>query len=295
MSRSYSPIYYPGLAFVTPSYPHDFERCALLVESLDHCCPQARHYIIVDRHDMKKFAGLASERTVLIESETVIDRDMHRLPAGGGIWVSARTLATRGWIMQQIRKIASSRVLTEETLIFCDSDMAFIRPFDDTALLVDGSFGLLDVAFENAQSHEWTRVARTLLGLPQGGAVRGHVGQMICWRREVMNAMQNRIEHVVGVPWQRALASLRTFSEYMLYGVFVREYLGYDRAQQAPSQVPLVKTSWDSEVTTPTGLRLFFETIETRNIAVMAHSKDPIDWHSYCNLVRSEWRKAGVY
>ena len=171
--------------------------------------------------------------------------------------------------------------------------MAFIRPFDKNALMVDGAIGLLDVDFENAETRNWTRIARTLLGLPDGGPVRGHVGQMICWQRATIIAMQERIEQVQGVPWQRALARLRTFSEYILYGVFVRECVGYDQARQMPSQVPLVKTSWDSDITTPEGLKSFFDEIDTQNIAVMAHSRDPIDWPAYCEHVRSEWQNGG--
>lgn len=284
-----------GIAFVTPSYPYDLQRCGLLVESLDRCCPQARHYIIVDRYDAKQFAHLSTERTVIVESESVIDREMRRLPGHGGIWVGVRTLATRGWIMQQIRKISASRFIDDETLVFCDSDMAFIRPFDRSNLMVDGKIGLLDIAYENDEVRHWTKLARELLGLPLGGEVRGHVGQLICWRRDVMVAMQARIEEVQGVPWQRALARLRTFSEYILYGVFVRECLGYENAEHRPSQVPLVKTSWDTSITTPAGMRSFFDTIEDPNIAIMAHSHDRIDWEAYRASVQAQWQKAGVF
>lgn len=284
----------PNFAFVTPSYSKDFERCRLLVESVRRCCPGARHFLIVDRYDIQQFRSLASDTTIIVESEQVVDRFLHRLPTSHGIWVSMRSLPVRGWIMQQIRKIAAVELATEGTLIFCDSDMVFVRPFDEGSLLIDGRVGLLDVPFENAESRQWTRVARQILDLPQGGPVRGHVGQMICWKRDVMIAMQQRITEVHGKPWQLILARLPSFSEYILYGVFVREILGYRNAGHAPSQVPLVKTSWDSDITTPVGLRALFADISDENIAVMAHSKDPIDWHLYCELVERQWKKFGV-
>lgn len=284
----------PKFAFVTPSYPRDLDRCRLLVESVRRCCPKARHFLIVDRYDLQQFSDLASETTILLETERVVDRFLHRLPTRHGVWISTRTLPVRGWIMQQIRKIASVELISEETLIFCDSDMAFIRPFDESTLMVDEQIGLLDVPFENAESRDWTRVARRLLGLPQGGPVRGHVGQMICWKRDVIIAMQRRIEQVNGKSWQLVLARLPSFSEYVLYGVFVREFLGYAKAAQAPSQVPLVKTSWDNDIATPAGMRVFFEQIDDRNIALMAHSKDAIDWHLYCELIQQHWKKSGV-
>ena len=75
-----APAMTPSLAFITPSYPPDLERCALLVESLDRFGPAFKHYIIVDRTDMPLFAHLASARTILTEAESVIDRRFIRIP-----------------------------------------------------------------------------------------------------------------------------------------------------------------------------------------------------------------------
>lgn len=215
-------------AIITPSYPPDLERCALLVESLDRCCPDSTHYLIVDRCDIGPFRRLASSRTELIESEALIEPWLRRLPSRHGFWVSLRALPVRGWMMQQIRKIAVANALSCPNLVYCDSDMAFIRPFGLPDLMKDGALGLLDVPYQDEQVQRWTKDARRLLGLPrETGETRGHVGQMICWRRDNVLAMQQRIEATCGMSWQQALARLRTVSEYILYGVFVREVIGY--------------------------------------------------------------------
>ena len=280
---------------ITPSYPPDLERCALLVESLDRCCPGAKHYLIIDRRDISLFRGLASSRTELLESEALIEPWLRRLPTRHGFWVSLRTLPVRGWMMQQMRKIAVADALSCQNLVFCDSDMAFIRSFGLPDLMVDGELGLLDVPYQDKESRRWTRDARHLLGLSKDtGETRGHVGQMICWRRDNVLAMQQRIEAFCGMSWQQALARLSTVSEYILYGVFVREVIGYEGSGHKPSQVPLVKTSWGSDITTHQALDTFFSDFDPRTIAIMAHSKDPIDQVRLRQLIEAQWRQAGV-
>ncbi len=283
-----------SFAIITPSYAPDYERCALLVESLDRCCPAVNHYIIVDRRDMALFRNLASDRTRLIEAETLVESWLHRTPGRRGFWVSVRAWPVRGWIMQQIYKIAAADVVTERVLVFCDSDVTFLRPFNAEMLLVDGGLGLLDISYADDKGREWTRLARELLGLPQGGETRGHVGNMICWRRDLVLAMRKRIEEVQGVSWQLAIARLKTFSEYILYGVFVREVIGYSGSGHQPSDVPLVKPSWGRDISNLDGLTHFFNDFDPRTVAVMAHSKDAVDHARYRAMVEAQWRHAGV-
>lgn len=282
-------------AFVTPSYPPDLQRCALLVESLDRCCPEAVHYLIVDRRDVSGFRRLASSRTKIVESEALIEPWLRRLPTRHGLWVSLRTVPVRGWMMQQIRKLAVANYLSVPNIVCCDSDMAFIRRFELSNLMVDGEVGLLDVPFQNDNIRTWTRDARRLLGLPaDGGEFRGHVGQMICWRRDNVLGLQQRIEARTGMSWQQAIARMKTVSEYIVYGVYVRELIGYAKSGHHPSQVPLVKTSWDADLTTRDGLDAFFAEFDPRTIAIMAHSKDRIDQARLRELIEAQWRQGRV-
>lgn len=265
-------------AIVTPSYPPDFERCQMLVDSLENCAPEIEHFIIVDRRDRPVFKVLENYRTHIIESEDILSRVFFSLPAPRGYWFNWRGLPVRGWIMQQIRKIAVANVIEADTLVFVDSDTAFIRKFSTDALNVDGSLGLLDVNFTGAGTTQWTEVACKLLGLDPASVVpRGHVGNLICWRRSNVIAMQQRIEEVNGIGWQEALARQRTFSEYILYGTFVRGVLGYAAARQRPSDVPLIKHSWGSGLASAEGVHAFFSDFDERTLGVMAHSKDETD------------------
>ena len=264
----------PTLAFVTPSYGPDLERCALLVESLDRFGPSFRHYIIVDRVELPDFAHLASERTILIESEAVIDSRFFRIPWKGGIWLNWRTLPVRGWISQQIKKLASAKVVTEDVLVMTDSDATFVKPVTVDHFLVDAKVGLLDVDYCADMVPKWTAVATQLLGLDTPPGLRGHVGTMIAWHRGHMFGLLDRIEHTTAMPWQVAIARQRTFSEYILYGVYIREVLGYPASRHAPSTRALVKQPWDYQLSMPTEMERFFADIDQENIAIMIHSKD---------------------
>jgi hypothetical protein len=282
-----------SFAIVTPTYAPDLQRCELLADSLDHTMPQVRHYLIVDRRDRSAFLHLQRGNRLLIESESLVGNRFWRTPGRKGFWLSLKAPPVRGWIIQQILKIAAIQAVPERTLIFCDSDTAFFRPFERNDLLIDGKVGLLDVEFVNDDIRRWTSVARRLFGLPSdGGNERGHVGNMICWNRETVEAMQQRIQAHTGLPWQVALARTSSFSEYVLYGVFVREVMGYAAVDHAPSAAPLVKASWGLQLTTESAIDGFFAEFDPRTVAVMVHSKDDVDMTSVRRHLVSRWDQA---
>jgi hypothetical protein len=267
-----------SFAVVTPTYLPDLARCEILAESLDRMAPHIPHYLIVDRCDRSAFSHLERGRRRLVESEALVGKWMWRMPGRKAFWLSLKAPPVRGWIIQQILKIGVIEAIPERTLVYCDSDTAFLRPFDRDDLLIEGKVGLLDVDFADDDIRRWTAVARRLLGLSQhDGDYHGHVGNMICWNRETVKAMQQRIEATTGMNWQIALARTSSFSEYMLYGIFVREVLGYGAVNHAPSALPLVKPSWGVALTTDSAIQEFFADFDPRTVAVMVHSKDHVD------------------
>jgi Family of unknown function (DUF6492) len=274
-----------SFAIVTPTFIPDLKQCELLSESIDRLIPSVPHYLIVDRRDRAAFNHLQRGRRRLIDSEEIIGKWTLRIPGRKGYWVSLKAPPVRGWIMQQIKKIGVIKVIPERTLVFCDSDLAFFRHFDRNNLLVDGKIGLLDVNFSNDDIRHWTATARRLLGLTAyHGDYRNHVGYMICWNRETVKAMQHCIETSTGLDWQVALSRTLSFSEYMLYGVFVRDVLGYGEVDHAPSAVPLVKPAWGASLKLDSAIEAFFANFDSQTVAIMIHSKDgihPIRYRSY--------------
>jgi Family of unknown function (DUF6492) len=281
-----------SLAVVTPTYLPDLTRCELLAESLDRTAPDVPHYLIVDRCERPAFKHLERGRRRLIESEDILGNWIMRFPGRkGGVWLSLKAPPARGWIIQQILKIGIIKVISERTLVFCDSDTAFFRPFDREHLLVNGKIGLLDVDFNNDIIRRWTTTTRRLLGLSASQRdYRNYVGNMICWNRETVTAMQRQIESSTAVNWQTALARQPTFSEYMTYGIFVREVLGYDQVDHAPSAVPLVRNSWGLTLDTNLELNSFFSDFDPQTVAVMIHSKGGVDVSRYRPHLERLWR-----
>jgi hypothetical protein len=283
-----------SFAFVTPTYWRDLARCELLAESLDRCAPNIPHYLIVDRRDRSTFAHLDRGRRKIIESEALLDNGFWRVPGKSGWWLSYKTPPVRGWIMQQIKKIAAIRSIPEQTLVFCDSDTAFFRHFRRDDLLVQGKMGLLDVNFVNDDIRRWTSASRRLLGLPVSETrYRNHVGYLVCWNRNTIEALQQRIELSTRTRWQLALARTLSFSEYMLYGIFVREVLGYSATNHAPSDVPLIKAIWSDGSTNGSEINSLFSDLDPRTIGIMVHSKDGIEPHQFRHQLEERWSTLG--
>jgi hypothetical protein len=280
-----------SFAVVTPTYLPDLARCELLAESLDRVAPEIPHYLIVSRHERAAFGHLEGGSRRIIEAEEILGNWIVRMPGRqGGIWLSLKAMPVRGWIIQQIVKIGAIELIPAHTLVFCDSDVVFFRHFRYDDLLVEGKVGLLDVD-SNANSFRWTVTGRRLLGVPPSkGGDRNHVGYVVSWNREIIRAMQQRIELSTNLNWQIALARTPSFSEYTIYGVFVREILGYETVDHAPSTVPLVKASWGEKFKSEKTMENFFSDFDPRTIAVMIHSKDGIDPARYRPYLEHLWK-----
>lgn len=278
-----------NFTLITPTHLPDLRRVELLVESVQRCCPQLKHHLIVDHRDLRHFRHLA-DRATIITSEDLLPWWVRRAPGHRSLWLSLRSRPTRGWIMQQILKISAASQVGSDISIFCDSDVAFVRPFTPSTLVDGDSVALLDVEFVNDEVRTWTEVASRLLGLaPTTVEPRGHVGNLICWRHSNVVAMTARLEATSGHDWRATLMRLPTFSEYVLYGVHTRGVLGYDSAGHRPSTLPLVKASWGVDLHDQSAFDEFFSVFDPATVAVMIHSKDDIDPARYRERLQMLW------
>jgi hypothetical protein len=211
-------------ALVTPSYWMDVERCRFLLESVERWVPPwVRHYLIIAERDIPLFKSMLGPRTSLVVVEDIIPGWMFRVPGLRRFWVSLRTRPVKNWILQQIVKLSAPTVINEDVLLYADSDMFFIEPFDPRSFecndavplfLETGQRGLI-------QSHDvWQATCCRLLGIPNlKDDDDNYVGQLIWWRRQNALAAVARVQEVAGKQWQQAIAPLSGFSEYILYGV----------------------------------------------------------------------------
>lgn len=219
-------------ALVTPSFRLDLQRCELLIESVEaRLASHVRHYLVVDRRDVPLFRPLASERTEILVVEDIVPWWMFRAPGLRRFWISLRTRPLKNWILQQIVKISIPNVVKEDVLLYADSDVFFVTPFDPRSLERSGSVPLFVETGQRGlirSNDHWHNVAARLLGIPaeEGGYDTNYIGNVITWRRETAVAMCRRIEEVTGKSWPLVLAPLNAFSEYILYGMFAQRVLG---------------------------------------------------------------------
>lgn len=280
----------PDACFVTPSFSRDRQRCELLVRSRELLAPDIDHFIIVDALDLPSFKKLASTRTHIVDSRELMDREFFPVPFMKGWWQSLATMPIRGWITQQIRKLAIGKIANHDLIINVDSDVVLLKEFTPSIFVNDrGQTALFSVDYRNEHICGWSETAAQLLGANTIAAPRNYVGMMIPWKRTLLQDLLKRVESKAGCPWQRAIARLRTFSEYQLYGHFVEELIGLDQAHSFIFTREIVKTSWDHPVKDDTSLRKFFGNLSASHIAAMVHSKDEICSSLYQAYVEDVW------
>lgn len=224
-------------AIVTPSYAGDFDRCRLLCESMDRFVTgYDRHYLLVAGHDVRRFRALESERRVVVDERDLLPPWLHavRDPTvlfKRHIWLSTRLAPLRGWHVQQLRRIAFAEKAEQEVLVYCDSDVVFLKPFDCSTFWQgeqvrlyrrDGGMN----ALVDLGHRQWSANAGQALGLPAGQKTEhDYITTLISWRRDSVVSMLRHIETLHGKPWIRAVAADRRFSECILYGRYVDEVL----------------------------------------------------------------------
>ncbi len=251
-------------AIVTPSYAADFDRCALLCESIDaRVDGYTTHFILVEPADVARFSVFKGPRRVIVDERAILPgwlrpfRDP--LSPGRRIWLSLKGPPLRGWHVQQLRKIAIATILDEDGVLICDSDTAFIREANLDDLWQGDAFAFyaLDggIGAGMERHRDWSARAGRLLGIP-GSSDTDYIAQSVTWRTDTIRAMTARIEAVSGRSWQAAVAARRQFSECMIYGRFVDEMEGRPGAH-ARTEMPLCRTQWTGAPMDEQGLRAF--------------------------------------
>ncbi|MGF1566482.1 MAG: DUF6492 family protein [Nodosilinea sp.] len=278
------------LALVTPSYAPDYDRCQLLVNSVQAFAQgPIRHYIIVDGRDYGRFQSLVRVNTEVLTVESLLPRWILRLPLVSRAWLSLKTPPLRNWIVQQLVKIAFAKTAREATTVFVDSDVAFVRPFNLGEFARQGQTRLFRVpAFYAADFEPWYQAAYGYLGLSgyvSGVARPNYIGNLITWKQANVVALCDRIEQVSGRSWIETLATAKTLSEYVLYGVFVDQVLGAD-AGHFYDWSPLCLEYWDTQPLNSVQLAEFFATPPPETVAVMISAKAGMPPSRYADYLK---------
>lgn len=267
------------MEIVTPSYEPDFEFCRDLNRSVLSNTPEdVPHRIFVSKRDLGRFKELENSRTQIVCTADVLPGGFVELPRINFTLNLRRPVPPiRGWMRQQLVKLAATAQSSADVVVLVDSDIEFVRPFDADTFIRDGIVrlfrhpGHID---ERLPRHvEWHRISRDLLGLPAAPTpLNDYITSPLAWSPTVARELLAKVETTTRRPWTSALGGLLHFSEVTLYGLFVDECLGAP-ANTFSSDDPLMHGYWDTVPINAAGIAEVAASITATDIAVMISAK----------------------
>lgn len=273
------------LAVITPSYAPDFELCRDLSKSVLRQTPACvRHYIFTPKRDLARFSELRGPRTHVLPVDELLPASVLSLPRLN-FWLNLRRPfpPVRGWVLQQVIKLAAAARIEASSLLLADSDTLLVRPVDASTFRRAGRPLFyrkhLGVTASLPRHVTWHQVARTLLGVPpRDPPLPDYISAFNVWDRGTVLALLDRIERTAGRPWLDAVTAQLHISEFILYGVFVDEVLGAS-AQVAPSGSMLCHSYWDPSPLSAAQAAGFAAALPDSDVAIMISAKSgtPLD------------------
>jgi hypothetical protein len=267
------------MAVLTKSFAPDFELCVALNRSvLDNSPDTVRHDIIVPRSDLKLFGRLAGPRTHIRCEADFLPRTFIPVPFSNITVNLGRPFPPiRGWMKQQVVKLAAVAASEDGAVLVADSDVEFFRPFSADMFVRDGKvrfFCKPNQIDKQLRRHMiWHRVARELLGLPPAEPpYPDYISSPLAWDPVIVRRMLARVTASTGRPWPTAIAGRLHFSECVLYGVFVDCVIGA-RANSFASDDPLCLVYWEPMPLNLDSSAQFIRGIRPTDIAAVIQSK----------------------
>jgi hypothetical protein len=267
------------LAVITKSFAPDYQLCAALNRSVLANSPgTTQHHIIVPRSDLKQFSRLAGLRTHIRSEAEFLPRTFVPVPFTNVTVNLARPFPPiRGWILQQLVKLAAVAASEEDAVLIADSDVEFFRPFT-TEMFIRGDkvrfFCKPNLIGEELPRHMiWHRVARELLGLPPAEPpYSDYISSPLAWDPTIVRRLLGRIADTTGRPWYTAIAGQLHFSECVLYGVFVDSVIGAV-ASSFVSGDSLCRVYWEQTPLNAESAAHFVSSVRPTDIAAVIQSK----------------------
>lgn len=263
------------IALLTVTYAGDLELCRRLCDSIDRHMPGIRHYLVIDRVDRGLFAPLVSANRVLVETEDLLPELFQTRILGRRVWLTPYGPPVRGWILQQLAKLALTSRLDEKVVVVTDSDAVFVRPLTRDAVLRDGRtrFYHAPGAAQLPPQMKWHRIAARVLGLqPRDYFGADYISTAVPWRPEIVRALLARIRRTTWMPWRMALSWRFRFSEYILYGVFVDHVTGHHQDLVFHADADLCHCSWHYDLDDPAQRQAFIDDLGPHHAAVLIQS-----------------------
>lgn len=268
------------LAVITPSYEPDFGLCQDLNRSVLENAPETvHHHIIVPRRDLGLFARLAGPRTHIRCEADFLPSSFVSVPFSKfTVNVRRPFPPVRGWILQQVVKLAAAATFDDDAVVLVDSDIEFIRPFTPHTFVRQGVVRFYrkpNADDESLPRHLiWHQVARKLLGLPPAGPppYPNYVSSLLAWDPVIVRRMLSRISDTTGRPWPTSVGAQLHFSEWTLYGVYV-DHLAGAPADSFCSDHSLCHAYWEEVPLSIEDASKFLGGVQFADVAAMISAK----------------------
>jgi hypothetical protein len=254
-------------AILTKSFRPDFPGFTRLHETvLRFTEDDVMHHVVVPARDLRLFQNVRSPRLRVWPEADLMPPGLRSTGSLAALAAKVPVLPSafrwsainlrhpwppiRGWVLQQILKLAFCAEQRVDAVIIIDSDVALVRP------LATERFGTQELirmyekpaAITGAMERHimWTRTAHRLLGLPApgDGPHPDYIGGLVSWSPEVVRACLRRIEEATGRPWATAIGAEVHFSECILLGTYVRAFGAAGRNYHL-DQRSLCHSYWD--------------------------------------------------
>jgi hypothetical protein len=183
----------------------------------------------------------------------------------------------RGWILQQVIKVAAVAASQDDAVLVVDSDVEFVRPFTAEMFVRDGRVRFFrkpnEIDRRLPRHMTWHRVARELLGLPPAEPpYPDYISPSIAWNPAIVRRMLERVAATTGRPPLTAIAGQLDFSECVLHGVFVDEVIGA-QANSFATDDSLCQAYWEPAPLNADSAAHFIRRVRPTDVAVAISSK----------------------
>jgi len=282
-----------SLVVVTPSHAPDFagfkDLHASVVRNTD---ATTRHIVVVPDEDVRLFSSVGGGRLVVRGYHSLLPREVRsttrlarlpRLPRGfriAAVNIRRPWPPLRGWILQQIVKMALVRELDDDVALLIDSDVLVARPLTESLFRRDTAVRLYRLPNglnpEMTRHLAWRRTAHELLRPPSDDPQSAdYITPFATWSPEVVRQCLSRVEEQSGMRWHGAVGSRLEFSEFILYGTFATTLAEVGRTYA--SELNLCHSYWTPEPLTRSAAEAFLASMPAHALAVHVQSNSGTD------------------
>jgi hypothetical protein len=270
------------LAVLTPSFRGDARLFEDLHNSvLANTDPSVMHHVVVPPSDAHLFRCYEGARCRVWTHRDLLPRCYVSLPYASGLTLSLKRPwpPVRGWVVQQIMKLAGAAAIDARAVLIIDSDAVLLREPALDQFTHNGClrhFRWDDAVRPGMDRHvRWLNVARRLLGV--SGIVSApapdYISPIMVWDPAVVRSLLEHIANSTGENWMDAIARQLHISEFVIYGVFMDHVLG----NIPPFEGPLCHNYYERTPLTPADARAFAGQVPSDALGAMisSHSHTP--------------------